>query len=199
LTSPFPSAKGKSIVTRQNFSTAMILGACVALSACTDNSPAPETTATTAAAPAATDAAPAAATAGAAGITPWTVDLGAAPTSQLCALDAINGVVAVDGKFSVAAGKPATLAGWVSTTTMQAPPSFSIVLIGDSNYQVAGNTGATRTDVAQAYKTDQLTTAGFEVSLANVSLPAGDYKVSIAHQENGGWVGCETKEVVSVN
>jgi hypothetical protein len=184
---------------------AFVLGACLSLAACGGKTPdaAPTSAAAPAAAPAAdaSTAVPdaAASAPGPSVLSPWTGDLAAAQPDQLCALDALNGIVAADGKFALATGQAAVFDGWVATSDMRSAPSFSLVLDGASDFQINGGTGIARDDVAKAYSNDQLATAGFRLELPALSVPAGDYTLVIAHQEAGVWKSCDTREVLTVN
>lgn len=193
--------KGNPFVIRMTLPIVLVLGTCFSLSACTDKAPEAETPATTAsdtAAPAATPGAAAAAPAGST-LSAWTVDLTAGMTSQMCALDAMNGAIAQAGRFELPAAQPATLEGWVASSDMHAPAALSVVLDGSSDFQITGATGVSREDVAKAYNAENLAAAGFKLELAGLAVPAGDYKVLIAHQEGGGaWVSCDTNTVLSV-
>lgn len=186
----------------KNLSLGLSIGACLLVAACSDKTPeadapgAPVTPAATAPS-SSTDGAIAAAPAGV--VTPWTGDLAAATAEPHCALDALNGTVATNGKLTVAAGQPAVIEGWVATSDMRSAPAFSLVLDGATDYQIAGSTGVSRDDVAKAYSSDQLATAGFRLDLQSLSVPAGDYKLVLAHQENGAWMSCETNHVLTVN
>jgi hypothetical protein len=187
-------------VIRKNLPIALALGACFSLSACSDQTPEAPTPATTASGTAAPAATPGAATAapGPSTLSPWTGDLSAAQPSQLCALDAMNGAVAVQGRFELPTAQPTTLEGWVATSDLHAPSGFSVVLDGSSDFQITGVTGNPRDDVAKAYGTDQLATAGFKLELPSLAVPAGEYKVLIAHEEGATWVSCDTNAVLSV-
>ena len=181
-------------------SLALSVGACLGLAACSDKTPEAEAP-TTAAAPA-TPAAPAANGAAApvaASVAPWTGDLAAATAEPHCALDIVNGAPAADGKFTLAAGGAAVFEGWVATSDMHSAPAFSLVLDGASDYQIAGSTGTPRDDVAKAYSTDTLANAGFRLEVQSLSIPAGEYKLVLAHQENGAWMACQTNDVLTVN
>jgi hypothetical protein len=190
-------------VNNKTLATAILLGACLSLAACSDKTPeagAPAADASAAATPAApAPAADAAAPAPGASLSPWTGNLASAQPDQHCALDALNGAVATDGKFASPAGQAAVLDGWVSTTDMHPASPFTLVFDGASDFQVTGTTGVARDDVAKAYSTDQLATAGFRLEVPALSLPAGDYKLVLAHEENGAWISCETNEVLTVN
>ena len=180
---------------------ALAVGALVSLTACSNKdsaADAPATATSTAPAPAVSAGTASAAAAGST-LSPWTGDLAAAGTpNQMCALDAVNGTKAVGGRFELPAGQAATFDGWVAGTDMQAPPTLSIVLDGASDFQITGVTGVSRDDVAKAYHADHLANAGFRVEAASLAIPAGDYKVMIAHLEGGAWVACESNTVLAV-
>jgi hypothetical protein len=188
-------------VIRKTLPFALALGALVSLSACSNkdsDAEAPATAASTAPAPAASAGTASAAAAGA-NLSPWTGDLAAAGTpNQMCALDAVNGTKAVDGRFEIPAGQAATFDGWVAGTDMQAPPTLSIVLDGASDFQINGTTGISRDDVAKAYNAEHLANAGFKLEAGSLAVPTGDYKVMIAHLEGGAWVVCESNTVLAV-
>jgi hypothetical protein len=184
---------------RKTLLIAVASAACFSLSACSDTAPsAPPTAASAAPAPAASPGnAPAAA--GGSTLLPWTDDLAAAGTpNQMCALDLINDAKAVDGRFEISAGQAATLEGWVASTDMQAPPRVSVVLDGASDFQITGVTGVSRDDVAQAYHANNLANSGFKLDVASLAIPAGEYKILIAHQEGGAWVACKSNMVLAV-
>jgi hypothetical protein len=195
-------------VIRKTLPIALALGALVSLSACADKASeatAPAPAASTAPVPASPASAPAASvdTASAAApsstLSPWTGDLAAAGTpNHDCALDAVNGTKAVAGRFEAPAGQAATFDGWVAGTDLQAPPTFSIVLDGASDFQLTGTTGVSRVDVAQALHAEHLANAGFKVDVASLGVPPGDYKVMMAHQEGGAWVACDSSTVLAV-
>ena len=127
---------------------ALSIGACLGLAACSDKTPeadapaAAATPAATAPAPTADGAVPAAPTATI--VTPWTGDLAAATAEPHCALDALNGKVATDGKFTLPTGQPAVIEGWVASSDMRSAPAFSLVLDGATDYQLAGTTSDLR-------------------------------------------------------
>lgn len=172
---------------RKQLPTTMIIVACLGLSACNDKAPeidsgnsqpAAQATTTEPTAP----AAPA--------LTAWSGDLAQALKTELCALDSVNGAVAVDGRFELPLNQPAVFEGWVSTSDLKRPESFKIVLDGDSDFEVTGATGLPRDDVAKAYGTDALATAGFKVELPALDIPAGDYAVTLVHEDAGHAVAC---------
>ena len=200
-TSAYP-IKGNPVVIRKTFPIALVLGACFSLSACTDKAPEADTPAPTASGTTAPAVAPGTAVATQAPaqstVSAWTGDLAGARTSQMCALDAINGANAQAGRFDVPTGQPVTLEGWVAGSDMHAPATFSVVLDGASDFQVTGVTGVSRDDVAKAYHAEHLATAGFKLQLASLAVPAGEYKILILHKEGDGWMSCDANSVLSV-
>lgn len=188
---------------RKTLPIALVLGTCLSLSlslalaGCTDKASeadAPAATASQTPAPAAPSATAAGST-----LSAWTGDLTGGMTSQMCALDAMNGAKATAGRFESPTAQPATMEGWVASSDMHAPAALSVVLDGPSDFQITGTTGVSRADVAKAYNAENLATAGFKIELAGLAVPAGEYKVLIAHQEGGGaWVSCDTNTVLSV-
>lgn len=127
----------------------------------------------------------------------WSGSLLNAKKSDLCSLDAVNGEKAVDGSFGVAAGQPVALEGWVSTTGLGSPNTFSVILHGTSSFAIKASTGVERVDVAQAYKTRSLMNSGYRVELAALAIPAGDYTVSLVHEEAGTKFVCPSKFKIS--
>ena len=182
---------------------ALSIGACLGLAACSDNAPDAAATApaatTAATAPASTGDGAVAAAPVATSVTPWTGDLTAATAEPHCALDVLNGSPAADGKLTLPTGEAAVFEGWVVTSDMHSAPTFSLVLDGATDYQLTGSTGVSRDDVAKAYSTDQLAKAGFRLNVPSLAIPVGDYKLVVAHQENGAWMSCQTNQVLTVN
>lgn len=131
-------------------------------------------------------------------VAPWNGSLQDAKKSDLCALDAVNGQKAVNGSFDVESGHPVAFEGWVSTSDLHNPGSVSIVLRGTSNFAVESSTRFERGDVAQAYKTHDLMDSGYKAELADLSIPAGNYMVSLVHEEKGVRFACDPKLGISV-
>lgn len=139
----------------------------------------------------ATDATPA--------LSAWTGSFDGLAETQLCALDAVNGLPAVSGTFAVQASQPIALEGWVSTATLQAPPRLKFVLDGTSDFQITAVTGIARDDVAQAYGSTNLALSGFKTQLATFAVPAGDYSVILVHEDAGASVICNPKLHIVAN
>lgn len=132
-------------------------------------------------------------------VAPWTGSLQDSVKTDLCALDAVNGQKAVNGFFDVASNQPVAFEGWISTSDLRNPGSFSIVLRGASNFGLKSNTGFERSDVAQAYKTSNLMNAGYKAELSALSVPAGSYSVFLVHEEKGTRFACDSKLSVTIN
>ena len=170
------------------YRNAVILGACLLAAACTDDKAGADAVASTpapAAAAPALDAAPAAAL-----IAAWSGSLDGLGESQLCALDAVNGAPATDARFTIQAGQPATFEGWAAMTNLDNPGAISIILDGAEDFKISANTGVSRDDVATAYNSTKLSTAGFKAELGSLAVPNGEYQVVIEHLEAGASVIC---------
>jgi hypothetical protein len=126
-------------------------------------------------------------------LTDWTGDLAAAPKSELCNVDAVNGASATSGTFEARANQPVSLEGWIATTDLQRPDRFAIVLQGDASAQISGGTGKPRADVAQAYHSEQLANAGYTVELATLGVAPGSYTLALVHDEKGQTIACMPK------
>jgi hypothetical protein len=131
-------------------------------------------------------------------VAPWSGSLQDAKKSELCALDAVNGQKAINGSFAATSGSPVAFEGWISTADLHNPTSVSIVLQGASNFVVASHTGVERSDVAQAYKTNDLMNAGYKAEVSALSVPAGKYGVFLMHEEKGAKFVCEPKLEINV-
>lgn len=131
-------------------------------------------------------------------LAPWNESLQGAKKSELCALDAVNGQKATNGSFAVESTLPVAFEGWVSTSDMHTPESVSIVLHGATSFAVNSKTGIERGDVAEAYKTHDLTNSGYKAELATLSIPVGNYAVSLVHEEKGSKVVCDAKSSLVV-
>lgn len=171
-----------------------LLAVCLIVTACTDDSavstPTKPTTDSRTTAPVTTFSPT---------LTPWTGSFDGLAETQLCALDAVNGLPAADGTFSVQANQPIAFEGWVSTANLRNPRNLSIVLDGASGFQIVGATGIARADVAKAYSSSQLETAGFKIELATFPVPAGEYPVVFEHTTDGASVICRTNLRVIVS
>ncbi|MBC7656334.1 MAG: hypothetical protein H7147_04065 [Frankiaceae bacterium] len=176
----------------------VILGACLLAAACTDEKAGTDAVATTPA-PAA-NATPAAVAAPApVTIAAWSGSLDGLGESQLCALDAVNGTPATGATFTVQAGQPATFEGWAAMTNLDNPGAINIILDGAEDFKISANTGVSRDDVATAYNSTKLSTAGFKAELASLAVPAGEYQVVIEHLEAGASVICRPNLRVVAN
>lgn len=167
----------------------MILAACLTAVACTD-----EQASTPEASPAGSQT-PAVAVADAVPaptLTARTAPLDGLSESPLCALDSVNGLHASEGSFTVSASQPVTLEGWVSMTNLQSPGTLSIILDGQSDFEIGHVTGIARKDVADAYGSAALETAGFKTALPALEVPADQYSVLISHDEAGAAIVCKT-------
>lgn len=180
---------------RLNFASTMVIVACLGLGACSDKVPEIEDgTHAPDSAPAA--AAPAASAQSVLG--EWTGNIADALQTELCAIDSVNGATAVDGRFEHTANQPVVFEGWASTSDLKRPERITLVLDGVSDYQVGGSTGVAREDVANAYNSTALATAGYRVELASLAVPAGDYGLTLTHEDGGKTVACTSKLTLSV-
>lgn len=121
----------------------------------------------------------------------WDSSLDSATESPLCFLDAINGMPATDATFQVTADGPLILEGWISTLDLQAPAELSIILDGESDFQISGATGISRDDVAQAYDAPQLSRSGFRSELSELTIDPGTYSLLLSHEHAGTLVICK--------
>ncbi len=168
----------------------IILAACLTAAACTDeHANTPEATP----APAENPAVAAPDDTVASTLTARTAPLDGLSESPLCSLDSVNSLHASEGSFSVSAGQPITFEGWVAMTNLENPGSFSIVLDGQSDFEISHVTGIMRKDVADAYGSADLESAGFKTSFPALEVPADRYSVVISHNEAGAAVVCNTK------
>lgn len=168
----------------------MIFAACLTAAACTDEQAStPEVVPAGSETPAvaAPEAGPAAT------LTARTAPLDGLSESPLCALDSVNGLHASEGSFTVSASQPVTFEGWVAMTNLESPGTLSIILDGQSDFEIGHVTGVERKDVADAYGSAALGTAGFKTPLPALDVPAGQYSVMISHDEAGAAVVCKTK------
>lgn len=175
--------------------TMLLVLTCLGLAACNDKAPELGSGSTQAAPQ--QDAAPAPAAQGASELGQWTGNLEDALKTELCALDSINGAVAVDGRFEVSSNQPAVFEGWVSTSNLERPERFTIVLDGQTDFQINASTGVPRDDVASAYEKPALANAGFRAELPALAVPAGDYAINLVHEDNGHTVACASKLTLS--
>ncbi|WFC42607.1 hypothetical protein [Pseudoxanthomonas sp. SE1] len=121
----------------------------------------------------------------------FTADLESLGKVELCALDAINGNSPQEGVFKVAGAGAVAFEGWAATTSLTNPGNVTVVLSKPGNaFSISGPAGIKRDDVATAYKAEALTNAGFKLELATLQVPAGEYTVSILHDESGAQVSC---------
>lgn len=182
----------------------ILIAACFAGTACTDEqASAPETAGDDTASAASTPASPAAPTGAASApsptITARTSTLDGLSASELCALDSVNGAHASNKRFDVAGSQPVTFEGWVATTNLQSPGTISIILDGQSDFEIGHVTGVARKDVADAYGSAALESSGFKTALATLDVPAGEYSVLISHDEAGSPIVCKTDLIVAVS
>lgn len=112
--------------------------------------------------------------------------------SPLCALDSVNALSASEGRFTVSAPQPIVFEGWVAMSNLENPGTFSIILDGKSDFEITHVTGVQRPDVADAYGSAALASAGFQVALPALEVPADEYSVMISHEEAGAPVVCKT-------
>lgn len=180
---------------RKNIPPTMLIVAFLGLAACNDKAPELDSANAQSAPQPAAAAAPEAHAASELG--QWTGDLADALKTELCALDSINGAVAVGGRFEAPANQPAVFEGWVSTPNLERPEKFIIVLDGDADFQVNGTTGVSRDDVTKAYGKPELSNAGYKVQLPALSVPVGDYAVTLLYEDNGHPVACSARTILS--
>jgi len=176
---------------RRNVLILLVSGFCAVVAACSNDTSSLDSTQST----------PASATSANApqiAVAPWNGSLQDATKTDLCALDMINGQKAVNGSFEVVAGQPVVFEGWVSTSDLHNPGSFSIVLRGTNSFGLESNTGLQRSDVAQAFKTSDLMNAGYKAELSALQIPTGSYSVFLIHEEKGGKFACDPKLNVTV-
>jgi predicted small lipoprotein YifL len=127
----------------------------------------------------------------AAHLSPFSGDLSSAGKVDLCAMDSVNGLVATSGSFRVPVNEPVALEGWAATTSLTVPTTITVVMSSPSGaFQVSGNTGIPRQDVARAYKASALATAGFKLQIPKADMPSGQYELAILHDEGGSPVSC---------
>lgn len=170
------------------FRNTAVLTACLLAAACTDDKVADEPSVTTP--PAAADAATAPASAPAAvSLSAWSGSLEGLGESQLCAMDAANGLPATDGAFALQTGQPASFEGWAAMTNLDNPGAVNIILDGAQDFKINASTGVSREDVATAYNSPRLALAGFKAEIADLAVPAGQYQIVIEHAEAGAsWI-----------
>lgn len=167
----------------------LVLASCLTVVACTDE----QAASTPAASPASeAPAEPAQASAPAATVSSTTEALSDLPASALCALDSVNGAHASEGAFPVSGGQPVTFEGWVAMSNLQPPATLKIYLDGQADFAIGHVTGVLRKDVADAYGSPALETAGFKIALPTLDVPADRYSVVIAHEEAGATLACRT-------
>lgn len=173
----------------------MILAVCLTAVACTDEqASAPEMPPAGNGSPAvaASEVVAASEASPAPTLTTRTATLDGLSESPLCALDSVNGLHASEGNFTVSATKSIMLEGWVAMTNLQTPDTFSIILDGQSDFDITHVTGINRKDVADAYGSADLENAGFQAALPALEVPADQYSVMISHDEAGAAVVCKT-------
>lgn len=182
----------------------ILFAACLAGTACTDEqASAPETASGDAASAASTPASPSAPTAAESApsptFAPRTSPIDGLSMSPLCALDSVNGAHASNKRFDVAATQAVTFEGWVATTNLQNPGTISIILDGQSDFEIGHVTGVARKDVADAYGSAALEPSGFKTALASLDVPADEYSVLLSHDEAGAPIICKTDLIVAVS
>jgi hypothetical protein len=131
-------------------------------------------------------------------VSPWATPVaGASATSELCSLDAINGVGSSNTVFSANTGQGLTFEGWATTADQHDPGNISIVFKGPPDFQIAGSTGVARSDVASAYGPG-VAKAGYKVVVQALNIPVGKYAILIVGA--GGTPGfiCNTKTSLEV-
>ena len=183
----------------QTLRTVFIIATCLGVASCKDNAPPVEPNPAQATVAEPSVPAPAAPQANATTLAAWVGELDPNQGTELCAIDAVNGLVVNGGKFSVSANQPALFEGWASTRDLRAPGRISLVLDGAADFQVTGMTGGSRDDVAQAYGNAGLKTSGYRLELPNLAIPPGEYRILVTHTEDGVVVPCDTKQSLVAN
>lgn len=176
---------------RHNVLSILIYGFCIVVAACSNDTSSLDSTQSKSAGATSTDVPNIM-------VAPWIGSLQDTRKTDLCALDAVNGQKAVNGFFDLASNQPVTFEGWISTSDLHNPGSFSIVLRGASSFELESNTGFERSDVAQAYKTSNLINSGYRVELSALPVPSGSYSVFLVHEEKGGKFACDSKLSVTI-
>ncbi len=128
----------------------------------------------------------------------WQTPQTAVPQTELCAIDVINGAPPTPTVI-VAANKPLSVAGWVSSENLTNPGDFGLTFEGRANsFIVNSKTGIERPDVVEGYKAPGLKSAGFAIDLATVDIPAGEYKLGFIHQGALSAVTCAGRVSLTV-
>jgi predicted small lipoprotein YifL len=127
----------------------------------------------------------------------WQANADDTHLTELCAIDAVNGKTGAQD-IMVPLNGPLTVIGWVSTENLHNPGDLKVVLKGPENFQIQGRTGVERRDVMDAYNSENLLNAGFQVDLASLEVPEGLYQIFLQHQTPSGGVSCDGRTRIEV-
>lgn len=125
-----------------------------------------------------------------------------APASPIhsthCSLDAVNDQSA-NPPATLDSGAPVSFSGWVATVDLKNPRRFTLVLDGmQQDIAIGADTSQPRYDVARALGSNALAYAGFRIELPAHAIPAGSYRVVLAHRGGAGDVVCTTPTTLTV-
>lgn len=115
----------------------------------------------------------------------------------LCALDHVNGQLAT-GPMQVRR-LLLTLTGWAYDRADPGAPAdaFAMLTSGARRYSVQA-TRVARPDVAAAFKEPRFEMSGYTLQGSIVSLPPGDYRLSIVQKRGSGFVSCDVPREITI-
>lgn len=120
---------------------------------------------------------------------------GAEWTRQACSLDSVDGSADVPVLHR---GSPHVFKGYLMDDAKAPARDFQFVLKGASNHAIPATTGYARPDVAEFFKTPELSTSGFEFSTTLESVPPGEYGVVFVIRKGQRLLFCESEKKLSV-
>jgi len=116
-----------------------------------------------------------------------------------CTVDALNGSKS-SGAVALQSNSVFTMQGWVIWPKDIAAGRDVLVLLGNSNFQIALHTSTDRRDVVKVMQSDPSLTQGFSVSSYLGSIPTGTYTMAIARASASGQrVYCKLPTSVTVS
>ena len=93
-----------------------------------------------------------------------------------------------------------SLTGWAYDRTEEGPPGaevFALLTSGERRYSIQV-VRVPRPDVAAAFKEPRFERSGYTVEGSIVSLPPGEYRVSIVQRSGEGFVSCDVPQTVTI-
>lgn len=117
-------------------------------------------------------------------------------STDKCYVDNMIGATVDKTVFTASAISDVTVQGWLADTISgKVPSKMAVQFISANNqmvYSFEGNTGIKRPDVASAFKSPNIASAGFEVKGVFKSAPAGEYAIQVIGEMDGKLLVCRT-------